>query len=137
MLVSVYPGIKWDVFKCRSTIPHHFWDSLENQPKYLDKIAHKFKIKTQKDCKQINHNQIKDFNVIGLITNKYNGSIFSMLVSVYPEIKWLGTVTKLRNRIIDTTLETVLVIRDFLNQPDYTYTDLIMAVNDYLNNNNK
>jgi len=86
MLNSNYPELKWYFFTYRN-FPSNFWNSLENQREFLDKIAENYEIKIQNEWKNINPKEIKSANGIILITSKYL-DIFSMLVSVYPEIKW-------------------------------------------------
>jgi len=62
VLIKIYPEIKWDVFSCRKIIPHHFWNSIENQRKFLDKITEKYNLKIQSDWVKINLNELPEFS---------------------------------------------------------------------------
>jgi len=53
MLVDVYPEINWDILKCRSRIPQHFWKSLQNKKKFLNDLANSYNIRDKEDLEKI------------------------------------------------------------------------------------
>jgi len=65
----------------------HHWDSLENQHKFLDKMASALHITTVQDWLHISYATVLE--VAGhFLVHKYNCSISQMIVAVYPELYW-------------------------------------------------
>jgi hypothetical protein len=48
-LTNVYPDHKWDITRFEETIPRSFWNSIENQKEFMDKIAPELNVKKLSD----------------------------------------------------------------------------------------
>ena len=88
LLKTIYPDYDWSPWKFTST-PQNYWDNIENQKIYLFWLKDILKIKSMEDCYQITIDTINNNYGCGLIGNKYNGSPYLLLKSIYPEYDWL------------------------------------------------
>lgn len=101
LLRGVYPEINWknEWFIYAPKFTKKYWNSLENQRNFLDKIRTQFSITALTDWRRVSLTLIQKkggkvlvfaipCNLKGLL-HKYNGSIISALEAVYSESKFL------------------------------------------------
>ena len=86
LLQTIYPEKDWNIYE-RSILPHNYWNSIENQKLYLDYLYQKLNFKSLEDFYQLNYSVILAEGGSGLL-NKYNGSLFQAVQSLYPDYQW-------------------------------------------------
>jgi very-short-patch-repair endonuclease len=84
---NIYPEYEWLDWNFNKT-PQGYWDNKENQRKFMDWLGKKLSYETMEDWYKLNIDIIRDHNVGGLLS-KYSSSHIALLISVYPEYKWL------------------------------------------------
>eukprot|EP01125_Pyxidicula_operculata_P009004 TRINITY_DN2973_c0_g1_i1.p1 TRINITY_DN2973_c0_g1~~TRINITY_DN2973_c0_g1_i1.p1 ORF type:complete len:519 (+),score=100.26 TRINITY_DN2973_c0_g1_i1:46-1602(+) len=87
MLSSIFPDLKWRVWKFVQT-PKNFWRRVENQEKYIRWFEEEFGLINTEMWYDITGVQLKENHGSGLLSI-YNNSLFTMLKSLYPTIKWI------------------------------------------------
>ena len=87
LLKFIYPEYEWLFWKF-TPAPQSSWDSKENQLKYMNWLGETLGYTTTEDWYEISVYDIFYNYGSGLISNKYNGSPYQLLSSVYPNYKW-------------------------------------------------
>jgi hypothetical protein len=94
-LQSIYPQYIWDPQQLTATprslhncFPANHWKSHSNQRELFDKLSERLNIQTQEDWYCITVKQAKECGAESLLSNHYNNSLYSALVSIYPEFQW-------------------------------------------------
>ncbi len=62
-----------------------YWDNINNQRAFLDKLAKKLNITDQRGWYNIKLSQIMEYNGGGLVIGKYDGSLVKLITTVFPE----------------------------------------------------
>lgn len=86
LLETIYPEIAWNVFEDYRKVPRKYWDTLENQRKFMDYISKKLNITSQEDWKDVTRQKLEKLGGSGLL-GKYS-SFFALLRATYPEYNW-------------------------------------------------
>lgn len=90
MLMQTFPSHPWLPWKFASGVPVSYWDSIENQRRFLDWMLHDVLGQRQLDAWYIvPYRVVVENGGLGLIANKYGASLVKALRAVYPEHKWL------------------------------------------------
>jgi len=88
LIFFFYSEHKWQLWKFHA-VPRRFWDSKENERRFLDWLGEKLGYKRMDDWYQIDILNISKNGGLGLITYKYNSSPYNLLTSVYSEHNWI------------------------------------------------
>ena len=89
LVTSLYPEYEWLFWKFTSA-PKNFWDSKENQLKYITWLGEQLGYTTEEDWYKITGNDYKENHGSGLLSNYYDDSCpYKLLTSLYPEYEWL------------------------------------------------
>ena len=86
ILTSVYPDYEWLPWKF-TRIPENGWK--EGAKQFMDMVTKELKMNTLDDWYNVSKEDIKKFKGGNRILTPYNGSMFKLLTSVYPEHGWL------------------------------------------------
>ena len=87
LLKSMYPEYEWLFWKF-TPAPQNSWKSKENQLKYMNRLSNTLGYTTIEDWYKIT---VDDFRINfggAFIMNKYNGSPYQLLSSIYPNFEW-------------------------------------------------
>lgn len=71
------------VLSAQRQLPSRFWNSMENQKRFMDEIASKLCIKYPSDWGKVTGRRIHELGGNTLLRGYYNGSLFACLQSVY------------------------------------------------------
>ena len=85
LVSSIYPSFRVN-FNERSK-PHFFWESLENQRKYLNYLFEKLKFNSMDDWKEINCDFLIANGAVGLV-KEYKRDLNQMFTKIFPEYQW-------------------------------------------------
>jgi len=69
----------------------NFWESIDNQRKFMDELAAEIGVKDSSDLSKFYAINNKDVIARGGVTllNRYDNSLYKLLVAIYPEFDWL------------------------------------------------
>ena len=84
-LQSNYPHIEWNANNFRK-YPRNYWDSLQNQRKFLTEISQSLNVNKLEDWANISQSKIIQYGGRGLIS-KYK-SINEAYSTIFPEVNW-------------------------------------------------
>jgi len=87
MLGAVYPRTEWDSLKFTKA-PQKYWSSLTNQRAFMDSLAKKLEFKDDHNAWYKVTTQILYDNGAKPLLRRYDDSVLSLLVAVYPEFTW-------------------------------------------------
>jgi hypothetical protein len=90
LLTFLYPEYEWLFWKFVCS-PNNSWGSKENQLKYMAWLGEQLGYKTKEDWYKISQNDFRINFGGAFIMNKYNGSPYQLLSSVYPNFEWERT----------------------------------------------
>jgi hypothetical protein len=85
-LRHVFPEFEWDPLLLQF-VPHNYWKDKGNQRQFMDWIADSQGVTSQEDWYQLTGDLIQSLGGCRML-NLYNNSLYSALVSVYPEWQW-------------------------------------------------
>jgi len=91
LLESIYPDFKWDPLKFIKA-PMNYWDSMENQRKFMENLSIKLGIhgkddEVDKRWYKLTHKMLLENGGNGLLLY-FKGSIPNMISSIFPELKF-------------------------------------------------
>jgi hypothetical protein len=87
LLATVYPNYEWLPWKF-DVAPKHYWESLENQRKFLSWAGKQLNIKNMSDWYHVSQKDLRSLGGSGLLS-KYNSSPSLLITTVYAEHEWL------------------------------------------------
>ena len=91
LLSSLYPNFPWAISSSLEI------QSISNQRKRMNEIFKKLKLKSHEDWFNISKRKIMK-NGGGLLYNYYNGDLFKLLTSVYPNLNFSPIKTKINSK---------------------------------------
>ena len=86
LLKSVYPNEEWEKIFIKRRKTNQFWDIIDNQKGFMDKLFHKFHFQKLNDLETLNSVDIINQGGRGLL-RKYKMSVKKLLNTLYPELK--------------------------------------------------
>jgi len=88
LLADVFPDHDWVPWKF-SKAPQNYWESLDNQKKFLDDVAKKIGASSSnmEPWYQMTKEAFRKFGGGSLLT-RYNNSVSKMLIAIYPHHNW-------------------------------------------------
>ena len=88
LLSTVFPDSSWEPLRFGKA-PKNYWASLENQRAYMEQLRIQLRIPTGVLDKwyEVTTKDYADHDGYGLLSH-YNGSLISLLQSIFPEHKW-------------------------------------------------
>ncbi len=88
LLEDIYPEYEWIPWKF-FMISINYWDSIENQRKYMDWLFKQLEYKNMEDWYKVNRGDFKNHCGYGLLTlKKYNTNISKLLTTIYYDYDW-------------------------------------------------
>jgi hypothetical protein len=124
LLKTVYPEFEWNPFQFTIT-PNNILVQPDRQKQQMDQIGHELGIEKQEDWYAVCVKDVKAHGGDTLITNYYNGSLYSALQAIYPEYNWnpLSFAFPPRKYLqIISPQHTLSHIRDVLDNDDHHWT---------------
>jgi hypothetical protein len=90
LLSSTFPDYSWNPWKF-GQVSKDYWISVENQKAFLDDVGSTlgFKQGDMSGWYSISNEVVFKHGGKALLSNIYKGSLYSLLVSVYPDHKWI------------------------------------------------
>jgi hypothetical protein len=86
-----YPDHVWREWKFVTTnVPSGFWDNVANQRRFFDSIVSDKNFASLDGFYELSTKDVNDSGGAGLLSAKYNRSVYQALQAVYPEHKWIG-----------------------------------------------
>src|SRR5690349_21566900 len=82
-LLSVYPHHSWMAWRFQQSVPHGYWDNMENQRKFMDWLGRELGYKKQEDWYRITWMEISNHGGSGLLSHRYGNSPYNMLKTIY------------------------------------------------------
>ena len=86
VLKNVYPDKNFLISEIRPRVSFNYWESKENQKKFLDDLQIKLKLKNVKDLQQITVRTLQDNGGSRIL--RYYDSFYELLCTIYPEEYW-------------------------------------------------
>ena len=86
-LRDTYREEEWDILQC-SSLPRHFWSSLDNQRAFLSQLALQLNVHSLDDWYKVDYNIVYSSKGGKSFLRLYNGNFFKGLTSVYPDHQW-------------------------------------------------
>jgi len=86
-LQTVYPNHKWELEKFKHR-PQRFWKEQENHQKFFNWLQVELDYTTMDDWYNVTRKAIVMYGGEGLLSNYYNNSPSTALMTIYPEHKW-------------------------------------------------
>lgn len=92
-LLNYHSYAKWnnEYLVAVSNVPKSYWNSAENQRKFLDEIKNKFHIKEPRDWGKVTVRDIQSAGGISILERYYQRSLFKCLQTVYRGFFIYGT----------------------------------------------
>lgn len=87
LLFEVFPDHDWAIWKFRN-LPPGYWDSLENQRSFMDRLAKKLHIGKLEDWYKVTGDTIEK-NGGARVLDRYGNSVSMLLQAVFPEHEWV------------------------------------------------
>ena len=79
---SEHEWLPWQFDKC----PHHFWSDSNKKMQFIETISKELKIN---DWYKVNKENIRTIKGGDSLLKSYNGSIYNIVVDIFPEKKWI------------------------------------------------
>eukprot|EP01114_Cavostelium_apophysatum_P020910 TRINITY_DN7146_c0_g1_i1.p1 TRINITY_DN7146_c0_g1~~TRINITY_DN7146_c0_g1_i1.p1 ORF type:complete len:487 (-),score=70.02 TRINITY_DN7146_c0_g1_i1:20-1480(-) len=100
-LQTVYPETKWNVadFPTLDREPSGYWNNVENQRNFFDKLGKELNIQTVKDWGRVTKGDVQERRGGGLLSH-FGHNLYNALRSAYPEFGWSG------NKYVDLPNQT-------------------------------
>jgi hypothetical protein len=86
-LAAVYPEQQWRPWLF-DKLPGGFWNDTKNQRDYVDWAAEQLNVKNFDDWYRVAATDLLSIRGSKWLNRYYSGSVFDLLMSVYPEHQW-------------------------------------------------
>jgi hypothetical protein len=93
LLKQAFPNVDWKPW-CFGRVERGFWQSRENQRKYMDWLGNELAYSKMEDWYQIKTDDVYSRNGISLVKQYYKGSVTELVTSVYHDYTWLPWLFK-------------------------------------------
>ena len=119
-LQNVYPEHNWDLEKFKYK-PRNFWDSLDNQKKFFDRLHAQLGYTCMDDWYKVTQDDIYLYGGAGLLNHWYKGTPWRALLNIYPQHHWMMWRFKLIpkgywEKITRTETEELKTMMDWLGE---------------------
>lgn len=86
LITSSFPNYSWKIWKF-TQVPHHFWDSKENQLEYMEWLAKELNVNSMEDWYKVTQRLITKHYGAHLL-RLYNNSTSALITSLFPNYPW-------------------------------------------------